>query len=109
MFKIYKVGDIYTKYMINVFKNELALIRWNPRVQTPIHNHGNKLCNFYILGGALNEVKYKEKSIHSLTTSHTLTSFKKNTVDISEYHQIFNLDNVKKWSIHYYYEPVDKL
>lgn len=103
MFKIQKVGNIYTKYMMRIINNELVLIQWNPKVRTTIHNHGGKDCDFYLLGGTLNEVKYKNQNIGSLTTSQRITSFRKNTVKKSEYHQIFNFDNKKKWSFHRYY------
>ena len=103
MLKIERVGNIYTKYLVNLVNSELALIRWNPKVKTPIHNHGGKNCDFYLLGGSIHEVKYRGESIGTLTTSEQLTSFKKNTVKKSKYHQIFNFDNAEKWSIHYYY------
>ena len=56
-----------------------------------------------LLGGTLNEVKYKNQNIASLTGTQRITSFKKNTVEKSEYHQIFNLDDKTKWSFHRYY------
>ena len=104
MFKIEKIGNIYTKYMLKMSNNNiLALIQWNPNVKTTIHNHGGQQCNFYLLGRTLHEVKYKNENKGSLTTSTELTPFKKNIVDKSEYHQMFNFDNKRKWSLHYYY------
>ena len=103
MFKIEKIGNIYTKYVMKTINNELALIRWNPKVRTTIHNHSGKECDYYLLGGTLNEVLYKNQNIGSLIRSQNITSFRKNTIKKSEYHQIFNFDDKTKWSIHRYY------
>lgn len=103
MLKIEKIGNIYTKYMIKFINNELALIQWNPKVRTSIHNHGGKNCDFYLLGGTINEVRYKNQNIGSLIAAQRITSFRKNTVKKLEYHQIFNFDDKTKWSIHRYY------
>ena len=95
------INNMYTKFTIP-FSN-LYLIKWFPKSITEIHDHDGKQCNFMALNGSLHECRFKYKSIGGLTSSQSINPLKIYSIcDKEGYHQIYNLDNKIKWSLHRY-------
>ena len=96
----------YIKYKIPLLN--INIIKWLPHSKSNIHNHNGKNCIFLPLNGRLNEIIYKTSDLESKKIKY----FYNNKIDpftirkINDnigYHQIFNLDNKVKWSLHRYY------
>ena len=62
MIKKINMNNIYYKYIIPHYKYDIALIKWNPNVITPIHDHSSKGCSVYLLSGKLKEDIFKDNS-----------------------------------------------
>ena len=102
MIRILKVGP-YTKYTFQL--SNLALIKWEPKCSTDIHDHDGKNCDFIVLNGSLNESRYKDKYLGALYSSKCIEPLTKIKMSKdSGYHQMFNCDNWVKYSIHRYYD-----
>tara|TARA_B100001094_G_C17484446_1_gene463510 strand:+ start:128 stop:445 length:318 start_codon:yes stop_codon:yes gene_type:complete len=98
-----KVGNIYTKYTLGL--SNIALIRWEPKSNTGIHNHDGKDCDFIILNGCLHESRLSDKYLGSLYSSKTIEPLIKTTIkDTDGYHLVSNFDDRVKYSIHRYYD-----
>jgi len=55
--------------------------------------------------GTLQEVRFDSDNINSLQDIQQINMFERNHInDNIGYHQIFNLDNMTKFSIHRYYD-----
>lgn len=101
--KRYNINEQYIKFKLPFF-TETYLIRWNPKSRTIIHSHGGKKCDFMVLSGNLFECIYEKNEIYSLKRTRDIISYNKYSINDSiGYHQVFNFDDKKKWSIHRYY------
>ena len=93
----------YTKYTLSL--SNIALIRWEPKCNTDIHDHEGKNCDFIVLNGSLQENRYKDKYLGSLYSSRCIEPLVNTMIKKSDgYHQMFNFDNRVKYSIHRYYD-----
>ena len=106
MIKKINVNNIYYKYIIPHYKYDIALIKWEPKVITPIHDHSKNGCSVYLLSGKLKEDVYKKNKIFYKKNSNYLSklldkSYIDNTIG---YHKVTNLINKNTWSLHIY-EP----
>ena len=96
------VNNIYTKFKIPY--SNFYIIRWFPKARTDIHNHDGKQCKFMALNGSLHECRFNKKSINGYIQSNPILPLKIYSINDSEgYHQIYNIDDRIKWSIHKYY------
>ena len=103
LLKRYNINNQYIKFKLPLLKDSY-LIQWNPKSKTEIHGHYGKQCDFMVISGSLFECIYSETEIRSLKTTRTLIPYKKYSItDSVGYHQVFNFDDKKKWSIHRYY------
>ena len=103
MLKRYNINNQYIKFKLPLLK-EAYLIQWNPNSETNIHDHDGKQCDFMVLNGSLFECIYSEKQILSLKRYRILKPYQKYSINDSiGYHQVFNLEDKKKWSLHRYY------
>lgn len=96
----------YIKYKMPLLN--INIIKWLPYSKTTIHNHNGQQCVFTPLNGALNEIIYKTHDLESRKIKYfyknEISPFKIRKINDSiGYHQIFNLDNKVKWSLHRYY------
>ena len=98
-----KVGNAYTKYTLQL--SNLALIRWEPKCSTDIHDHEGKKCKFIVLNGSLQENRYTDKNLGSLYSSKCVEPLTFTKIKSEDgYHQMFNNDDWEKYSIHRYYD-----
>tara|TARA_B100001094_G_scaffold22549_2_gene19072 strand:+ start:2650 stop:2970 length:321 start_codon:yes stop_codon:yes gene_type:complete len=98
-----KIGNVYTKYTISL--SNLALIKWEPKCSTDIHNHEGKNCNFIVLNGDLHENRYTDKYLGSLYSSKCVEPLTWTMIKPEDgYHEMFNYDDRVKYSIHRYYD-----
>ena len=97
------VNKAYTKYTLSL--SNIALIKWEPKCSTDIHDHEGKKCDFIVLNGSLNETRYKEKYLGALYSSKCVEPLTWTTIKPEDgYHQMFNFDDRVKYSIHKYYD-----
>lgn len=97
-------NETYVKYRLP-FTSDRYLIRWHPKSGTDIHKHDGKNCDFMMIWGTLQEVRFDSDNIYSLQDIQQINMFEKVHInDDIGYHQIFNLDNMTKISIHKYYD-----
>tara|TARA_B100001287_G_C22660592_1_gene520132 strand:- start:1131 stop:1448 length:318 start_codon:yes stop_codon:yes gene_type:complete len=98
-----RVGNVYTKYTLSM--SNIALIKWEPKSGTEIHDHDGKNCDFIVLNGSLHEARYTDKYLGALYSSKCVEPLLKTTIKKTDgYHQVFNFDNWIKYSIHKYYD-----
>ena len=98
-----RVRNVYTKYTLSM--SNIALIKWEPKSSTEIHDHDGKNCDFIVLNGSLHEARYTDKYLGALYSSKCVEPLLKTTIKKTDgYHQIFNFDNWIKYSIHKYYD-----
>ena len=98
--------NIYTKYMIPHYKYDIALIKWEPKSITTIHNHAEKGCSIFLLKGSLQEEVFKLNKIFYKKNNNYLNSFLHATYIDNKIglHRVSNLLNKNSWSLHIY-EP----
>ena len=100
--KIYNNNNFYIKYnLFTLGKSSYFLIEWQPKMETNIHYHPNKLCYFYLLKGKIKENVYKENK-------KIKTNFLNKILDHSYIddtfgkHSIKNISNKTSYSFHIY-------
>ena len=100
-FKCEFINASYFKYTFPI-KN-YYLIEWVPRSRTAIHNHNGKQCDFMLLNGSLTECRYVGENIGSLIEVNKIKPFQISSInDEIGHHQMFNIDDEVRWSIHKY-------
>lgn len=106
MIKKINVMNIYTKYMIPHYKYDIALIKWEPKSITSIHNHAEKGCSIFLLKGNLKEEVFKLNKIFYKKTDNYLNKFLDGSYIDNKIglHRVSNLLNKNSWSLHIY-EP----
>lgn len=98
-----KIGNSYTKYSFK--RSNFYLIKWEPKGSSGIHDHNGKKCDFMMLNGCLQEVRYENPHMGGLYSMKYVYPFIKNTMYPEDgYHNMINYDNKIKYSIHRYYD-----
>jgi hypothetical protein len=98
-----KIGNSYTKYSFK--RSNFYLIKWEPKSSSGIHDHNGKKCDFMMLNGCLQEVRYEKPHMGGLYSMKYVYPFIKNTMYPEDgYHNMINYDNRIKYSIHRYYD-----
>ena len=98
--------NIYTKYMIPHYRYDIALIKWEPKSITSIHDHVEKGCHIFLLNGSLKEEVFKLNKIFYKKTDNYLNNFLDGSYIDNKIglHRVSNLLNKNSWSLHIY-EP----
>lgn len=111
MIKKINVMNIYTKYMIPHYRYDIALIKWEPKSMTLIHDHPEKGCSIFLLNGSLKEEIFKknirrDNILYKHISDNYLNSFLDGSYIDNKIglHRVSNLLNKNSWSLHIY-EP----
>mgnify|MGYP006089683789 FL=1 len=97
------VNNQYIKYKIP-FTYSSYLIKWLPNSKTEIHSHNGQECKFFILKGNLVELRYLDGNLNTHIKHTIIKPLRMNHINDSiGSHQMLNLEEKIKWSIHHYY------
>ena len=83
----------------------IYLIKWLPNTIGPIHNHGGRDCNIFVLKGKLRENIYQQipDNGYYMVDMKILQEYQSSYInDTIGKHSIHNLKDSNSWSLHYY-------
>lgn len=97
----------YTR--VCLFENEdfeLILICWNPKAQTPIHDHDEKSCRVFFFDGPFQESIYCEEGVESLTIRKMEIGSSACMKKGRHCHSLKNMSDERVMTLHLYNEPI---
>ncbi len=97
----------YTR--VCLFENkdfELILICWNPKAQTPIHDHDEQSCRVFFFDSPFQENIYCEEGVESLKVREMEIGSSAGMKKGRHCHALKNMSDQPVMTLHLYHEPI---